>query len=77
MVEPSNFSTAAVNPRVGRRQYLVTYSQADESKFFTQESFGVCWRQSFMLAPVFLKWTIGLVPEMSTRMMDLLSLVAL
>ena len=28
---PSNFSAAEMNPRVGRRQYLVTYSQADES----------------------------------------------
>ena len=40
MGEPSNLSTAAMNPRVGRRQYLVTYSQADESKFSTRESFG-------------------------------------
>ena len=38
--EPSNVSGAAMNPRVGRRQYLVTYSEADESKFFTRESFG-------------------------------------
>ena len=37
---PSNVSTAAMNLRVGRRQYLVTYSQADESTFFTRESFG-------------------------------------
>ena len=29
-----------MNPRVGRRQYLVTYSQADESKFSTREIFG-------------------------------------
>ena len=40
MDEPSNASTAAMNPHVGRRQYLVTYSQADESKFSTLESFG-------------------------------------
>ena len=40
MDEPSNVSGAAMNPRVGRRQYLVSYSQADESKFFTRESFG-------------------------------------
>ena len=40
MGEPSNLSTVAMNPRVGRRQYLVTYSQADESKFSTRESFG-------------------------------------
>ena len=38
--EPSDLGTAAMNPRVGRRQYLVTYSQADESKFSTRESFG-------------------------------------
>ena len=30
MVEQSNLSTTATNPRVGRRQYLVTYSQANE-----------------------------------------------
>ena len=29
-----------MNPRVGRRQYLVTYSRADESMFSTRESFG-------------------------------------
>ena len=40
MGKPSNVSTAAMNPRVGRRQYLVTYSQADESKLSTRESFG-------------------------------------
>ena len=40
MGEPSNLSTAAMNPCVGRRQYLVTYSQADESKFFIQKSCG-------------------------------------
>ena len=28
------------NPRVGRRQYLITYSQADAVKFPTRESFG-------------------------------------
>ena len=40
MAEPSNLFTAAMNPRVGRRQYLVTCSQADESKFSIRESFG-------------------------------------
>ena len=35
MGEPSNVSTAAMNPCAGRQQYLVTYSQADESKFST------------------------------------------
>ena len=28
------------NPRIGRRQYFVTYSQADSDKFPTRESFG-------------------------------------
>ena len=40
MGEPSNPSTAAMNHRAGRQQYLATYSQADESKFSTRESFG-------------------------------------
>ena len=40
MGTPSNVSTAAINTCVGRRQYLVTYSQADESKFSTREIFG-------------------------------------
>ena len=40
MGEASNLSTAAMNPRVGRQQYLATYSQADESMFSTQENFG-------------------------------------
>ena len=35
MGKRSNLSIAAMNPRVGRHQYLVTYSQADESKFST------------------------------------------
>ena len=38
--EPSNLSTATMNPRIDRRQYLVTYSEADESTFFTRKSFG-------------------------------------
>ena len=42
MGEPSNISTAAMNPRVARRQYLVTYSQADGSKLSTRKSFGKC-----------------------------------
>ena len=40
MGETCNFSTAAMNPHVGLRQYLVTYSQVYDSKFFTRESFG-------------------------------------
>ena len=47
MGEPSNLSTAAMNPRVGRQQYLVTYSQADESKFSTRESFGKVLQEEF------------------------------
>ena len=39
MGQPSNVSAAAMNPRVGCRQYLATYSQAHESKFSNQESF--------------------------------------
>ena len=39
MGEASNVSTAAINLHVDCRQYLFTYSQADESKFSTQESF--------------------------------------
>ena len=38
MEEP--FNVAAINPRVDRRQYLVTYFQADQSTFSTRESFG-------------------------------------
>ena len=33
-------STQMKNPRTGRRTYLVTYFQADISKFPTRESFG-------------------------------------
>ena len=40
MGEASNLSTAAMNPRVDRQQYLATYSQADESMFSSQENFG-------------------------------------
>ena len=40
MGKPFNLSTAAMNPRVGRRPYLVTYSQADElRKFFHSRKF--------------------------------------
>ena len=38
--ESSIVTTTAMNPRVGRRQYLVTYSQPDEFKFSSRESFG-------------------------------------
>ena len=40
MGESSNVSTAAKNLRLSPWQYLVTYSQADVSKFSTRESFG-------------------------------------
>ena len=40
MGKPSNLSTATMNPCAGRRQYLAKYSQDDDSKFSTQESFG-------------------------------------
>ena len=40
MGKPSNLSTATMNPCAGRRQYLANYSQDDDSKFSTQESFG-------------------------------------
>ena len=40
MGEPPNLSTAAMNSCVGRRKFLVSYSQADEYKFSTRESFG-------------------------------------
>ena len=35
------------DPRLGRRQYLVTYSQADEKKFPTRQSFGNMIQQEF------------------------------
>ena len=37
MGEPSNLSTAAMNPRVGRRQYLVTYSRESFGKMLEAE----------------------------------------
>ena len=40
MGKPFNYSTAAMNSCFSCQQYLVTYSQADESKFTTTESFG-------------------------------------
>ena len=40
MGEPSIVSTAVMNTRVGRQQYLVTYSQSDEFTFSARESFG-------------------------------------
>jgi hypothetical protein len=35
------------NPRSGRRQYLITYSQADINKFITRESFGKMLENKF------------------------------
>ena len=37
----------SLNPLVGRRQYLVTYSQADEKVFSTRESFGLMLEDQF------------------------------
>ena len=50
MGEPSDVSAAAMSPCVGRRQYLVTYSQADESKFSILESFGKLLEAEFNAA---------------------------
>ena len=61
-------STAAVNPCVGRWQYLVIYSQAFESTFFTQETFKKMLEAEFMQASALLMWTIGCIPGRSTRM---------
>ena len=47
MSEPSNVSTAFTNPCVGHWQYLVTYFQADESKFSIRESFGKILKAKF------------------------------
>jgi len=35
------------NTQVGKRQYMVTYSQADAKKFPTRSSFGQALRQEF------------------------------
>ena len=45
MGEPSNVSTAAIHPSVGCRQYLVTYSQADESRKFLENDRRACSRE--------------------------------
>ena len=50
MGELSDVSAAAMNPRVGRRQYLVTYSQANESKFSILENFGKLLEAEFNAA---------------------------
>lgn len=42
-----NQETSISNRRVGKRQYLVTYSQADLQKFPTRESFGTAVRDAF------------------------------
>ena len=39
MDELSNTGAVEINPPVGLRHYLVTYSEAGESTFFTRESF--------------------------------------
>ena len=67
--EPSNLTAAAMNPDVGRRQYLATYSQADESKFSTWENLGKMLEAEFNAGTSIVKWTIRLVSESSIRMM--------
>ena len=39
--------SSPLNPRSGRRQYLVTYSQADEENFPTRESFAKVVEEEF------------------------------
>ena len=58
-----------MNPDVGRRQYLATYSQVDESKFSTWENFGKMLEAEFNAGTSIVKWTIRLVSESSIRMM--------
>ena len=69
MGEPPNVSTAALNPCVGRRQYLVTYCQANKCKFSARNIFGEMLEAEFNAGTSAVKETIGLVPERSTRMM--------
>ena len=45
MRESSNVSTAAIHPSVNCRQYLVTYSQADESRKFLENDRRACSRE--------------------------------
>ena len=56
-----------MNPDVGRRQYLATYSQVDESKFSTWENFGKMLEAEFNAGTSVVKWTIRLVSESSIR----------
>ena len=63
MGTPSNVSTAAINTCVGRRQYLVTYSQADESKFSTREIFGKMLEAEFNAGTRAAKVDYGFVPD--------------
>ena len=44
-----------MNPCVGCRQYLVTYSQAGESKFSTRESFGKMLEAEFNASTIVVK----------------------
>ena len=69
MGEPSNVSTAAMNPCAGRQQYLVTYSQADESKFSTWESFGKMLEAEFNAGTGVAKLDYWACFRGSTRMM--------
>ena len=70
MGEASNVSTAAINLRVDCRQYLVTYSQADESKFSTQESFEEMLYADFNAGISVVTVDYWASPERSTRIMS-------
>ena len=56
-------------PRLSRRQYLITYTQADESKFSTRERFGKMLEAAFNGDTNLVKGTIAFVPEKRTKMM--------
>ena len=54
--------------RSGRRQYLVTYSQADPGKFPTRESFAAMLEEEFNAGVSAVKVSIGLVAESPMKM---------
>lgn len=47
MSSDDDFTNSQLNPLVGKRQYLVTYSQADETIFPTKQSFGEAVANAF------------------------------
>ena len=63
-----------LSPNVGRRQYLVTYAQADMSKFPTRGEFGKQLLRLSMKGPLQSKQTIGLVVEKPQKWRTPLSL---